>query len=89
MNALIYLRIQEPRMTGEDLDHLAALRRYAKDAGYRILEAWPVYDPDDAEEPAKQWYDARQDLLEGAFDVIVHWHADLGAPDTLTRDDVS
>jgi hypothetical protein len=89
MNALIYLRMQTPVMTGEDLARLAVLRQYAVDTGYDIVEAWPVFDPFDSVDPAKQWYDAQQDLADNRFDVIVLWHEDNGMPDTLTRDDLN
>jgi hypothetical protein len=88
MNALIYLRMQTPVMTGEDLARLAVLRQYAVDTGYDIVEAWPVYDPYNAPGGPREWYDAKQDLSEGRFDVIVLWHEDFGVPDTYTQDDL-
>lgn len=87
--AVLYLRIQTERPTDADLDRLSELRAYADRHGYNTVGTLVVTDPFDSEDtelPAA-YRQSRQELREGAIDVIVQWHEDRGEPDTLTRDD--
>lgn len=89
MDALIYLRLQHgPVIEQDDLDRLDILRLYARDNGHTISQVWPVHAPEDSIEPPNEWWNARQDLTEGRFKVIILWHEDRGEPDTMTREDL-
>lgn len=90
MNALIYLKLQHgPVIEQDDLGRLDTLRRYAQDNGDTISQVWPVYEPADSIEPANEWWDARQDLADGRFKMIILWHEDLGVPTTILPDDLT
>lgn len=85
MSAMIYLRMDQSVMTEGDLERLDLLRRFAEDAGYEITEVWPVAADFESPKDVMQWANARLDLAEGRFDVIVHWHEKEGVPYTLGR----
>lgn len=86
MNALIYLATQTPVITGEDLERLDLLRRYARECQYTVTEVWPVCDPFNAPgEPAQRKW-ARQALKDVRFDAIVYWNASENTPDYTCRE---
>jgi hypothetical protein len=86
MNALIYLPIQTPVMTGEDLERLHTLYLHAKACDYTVTEVWPVVDLEDKGNTHNSWYNAQQDLTEGRFDVILLWDHSIDDIDSLHRE---
>lgn len=86
--ALLYLRYQGPEMTEADLTRLLSMQSYAHVCGYEVTAIRTVLDPWDAEAEPGAWVNARRDLREGRFDVIVLWHEDLDLPDVTTRRDL-
>lgn len=86
--ALVYLRLQTPELTQDDLDRLTGLCTYAQARGYTVGAIWPVHDPYDADEEAAAWLRARSDLITRKISALVVWHADRDEPDLTTREDL-
>ena len=89
MKALLYLRTDEPVMTGLDLERLLLLRQHALDAGYIVVQVWPVYSPEDMPRiHASYWFQARQAVKAHRFDVLVSWDGINDRPVTFDRAEI-
>jgi hypothetical protein len=87
MKALIYLRHDASAITGEDLERLVHLRKYARNAGYTVTEVWSCHAGFETPEDLIEWDKARQAVGEGRFDAVFFWHETQHAPYYHTRDE--
>lgn len=83
--AIIYLRMDGPVMTGQDLDRLMRLRTFAISKEYVVKEVWPVHGAFCTDEEKAAWEEAKGALEAGECTALVYWHETAKHPYRMER----